>query len=114
MTLLRSLRLRSVLAVFLSFALVATFVLASSRLFADDPKCPVCDNKKKPKTIFVSCKDLSKYLSHHPGATSGACGTVSNEKPPKPTPTPKSSPTPKPTPKPKTLAPASVPQNPEQ
>jgi hypothetical protein len=51
-------------------------------------KCPVCHNGTNPHTVFIKCSEVNNYLAGHPGDYAGPCQNVTNEKPPKPTPTP--------------------------
>jgi hypothetical protein len=78
-----------------SFALTAGAIslllifFAASNAPGAAQKCQVCHNGNQPHTVFIKCSKVPRYLQDHPGDYEGPCQGVSNEKPPKPSPSPK-------------------------
>ena len=78
---------RLISGLLLSLALIFAFLSQAPAQISGDKKnqCQVCNTSDKmPKTMNISCKDVTKYLHDHPGSYSGPCTNVSGEKPPKP------------------------------
>ena len=74
-------------------ALLLAIPSAERAIGATNPEtrdnCEVCHNGNKPHTVVIACNKVNQYLANHPGDYAGPCTGVTNEKPPKPSPSPK-------------------------